>query len=366
MNSDDPNAGRDEVHRGHELESGLLTRVREWTDVFPWIRLGRTLRVAGSPPLVLLTAVIFAVWWFGQTLILGDDFESHANILIRIDDSSFSSLPRPNTGVIAGHLTGSTPTSIFNSPSNLWGRGLAGIIWSMLLWAPAAMFLSRQGALLTAGRTMVGLKPGISHVIRRTPAAWLAALVPFACVMAMGLMIMLVGWIAKFFAGVFAIEVFLAVVTIVVAIPCGLLAFGANVAVPLSWVALANERDPDALDSLSRGFEYLLRRPLRLVWYGALSLGILWVIGLLASGVASAAIVVAAEMLALTGCSPTVLQITHQILQYFPTVVVLTLLWSLLGGVYLLLRYDAGGQEVEDLWQPTPQPTPSLPELPQQ
>ena len=72
MNSDDPEARREQVHRGHNLETGLLGRVREWTDIVPWLRLGRTLRVAGSPPLVLLTAVTFAFWWLGQRLIFGE------------------------------------------------------------------------------------------------------------------------------------------------------------------------------------------------------------------------------------------------------------------------------------------------------
>ena len=59
-------------------------------------------------------------------------------------------------------------------------------------------------------------------------------------------------------------------------------------------------------------------------------------------------------MLDLSGCSPNVSLIAQRIFGAFPTVVVLTLLWGLVGGVYLLLRYDAGGQEVEDLWQPAP------------
>ena len=53
------------------LKRGFSARVREWNDVFPWLRLGRTLRIAASPPLVLLMAVVFSIWWFGETLILG-------------------------------------------------------------------------------------------------------------------------------------------------------------------------------------------------------------------------------------------------------------------------------------------------------
>jgi hypothetical protein len=285
--------------------------------------------------------------------------------VVGVDGGSVGRLPERSAAAIAGHLSSATPTSVLRlEPGAQWARHLVGIVWSMFLWAPTAMLLARQGALLTAGRAMVGFQPAFRHAIGRTPAAWLAALVPLACTMAVGLLILLIGWIARMFAGVAAIEAVAAVAAAGVAIPCGILVFGANAAVPLSWAALANEADPDALDSLSRGYEYLLRRPLKVVLYAALSLGILWTITLLAWGISTAADSVATQLLASTGCSPAVLVRMQQILHCFPTVVALTMMWSLLGGVYLLLRYDAGGQEVEDLWQPPPPPRPSLPELP--
>lgn len=362
ISSDDSNKGGDETHHGHDPETGILSRMREWTDVFPWLRLARTLRVAGSPPLVLLTAIVFSIWRFGETLILGSDPGRDA---MRLDATSLLDFVLQSGAMIASHIRGSIPTSIYDpASSQLWWQDLLGILWSLLIWAPIAMLLARQGALLTAGRTMVGLKPGFSHVIRRSPAAWLAALVPLACVFAMGLLIAAVGWSARLPDGVLGLEALLAIIASLIAIPCGILAFGAGVAVPLGWAALVNERDPDSLDSLSRGYEYLFRRPLQLVLYVALSLGILSFIGALATGIAWAASSVAIAMLNLSGCSPTVPQLTQQVLQLFPTVVVLTLLWSLIGGVYLLLRYDAGGQDVEDLWQPSPRATPSLPSIP--
>jgi hypothetical protein len=52
-------------------------------------------------------------------------------------------------------------------------------------------------------------------------------------------------------------------------------------------------------------------------------------------------------------------------LGYVPAVVTYTLSWSLIGGIYLLLRQDAGGQEVEDLWIESAQPAVTLPELKQ-
>ncbi len=125
-----------------------------------------------------------------------------------------------------------------------------------------------------------------------------------------------------------------------------------------------NEQDPDPLDALSRGYEYLFRRPIQLVFYVLFSVLLLTVVGSLASAVAWSASEIATSALWFVGSSDALQRITSSILWRFPAVVVLTLTWSLVGGVYLLLRYDAGGQEVEDLWQPTPPERPSLPDLP--
>ena len=333
MSFDDPDSHlEDEFHPGHDLETGFLARVREWPDIFPWSRLGRTLRVAGSPPLLLLTAMTLLVWWIGESILVG-------RVL---------AVTKPQQSL--DELTS--------------GQFALGIGWAVFIWAPAGLLLSRQGASLAAGRGMIAFGPAISHAFRRTPRAWIAAVAPLACIAAFGIMILVVGWLAKLFHGFVAMESVLAIVAVAIAIPCGVLAFGACFAVPLSWAALAVERHPDPLDSLSRGYESLYRRPLHSVFYVVLSLCVMTVIGALAWGVAMAAAAVATFILDLSGCSSTVPGITQQILLCFPIVVVLTLMWSLIGGIYLLLRYDTGGQEVEDLWQPEVPSSPSLPGIP--
>lgn len=365
MNADDSADDREEIHRGHDLEAGLISRVREWTDIFPWIRLGRTLRVAGSPPLLMLVAVTVAVWWFGSRLIFGEDSFTQSYPALTSESEGSVDVSRQGA-MLAVYFRGLIPSVIFDigTGSVRWGE-LLNIIWSLLVWTPTALILARQGALLTAGRTLVGLKPGLAHAFRRTPAAWLAAIVPVACVIAVGLMIFVVGLASKVVGGVPALDAIFAVAVAFVAIPCGILAFGASIAVPLSWAALVNEQDPDTLDSLSRGYEYCFRRPLQLALYGLVALAVLWVAGFLAWGVAWAASSVASGMLGMSGSSAGVPRLAVAMLQQLPAVVVLTLTWSLIGGVYLLIRCDAGGQEVEDLWQPAPPTRPTFPNLPE-
>ena len=362
MNSNDSHPTKEQVHSGYDLESGLFARVREWIDVLPWLRLGRTLRVAGSPPLIFLVALTFAIWKIGISLMPFSEAIPHAH-----QPEVAWATAQQGPEIVAAYLQGLNPTSVFGGDEKIvWWKTLLGILWSVLVWTPIVILLARQGGLLTAGRPLMSLRAVISLVLSRTWAGWTAALVPLGCVSAFALIIMLLGWLANLLGDVSWINSILAVVTVAIAIPCGILAFGANAAIPLSWAALANERDPDALDSLSRGYEYVFRRPLQLVLYLTISLVIVGVAVLLAIGVSEAAIQICSRLLGFCETPESMIAATVSLLSHLPVVVLLTSMWSLLGGIYLLLRYDAGGQEVEDLWQPEPTPPPPLPSLPGQ
>lgn len=337
----------DQIHQGYDLETGMLVRAHEWIDLFPWLRLVRVLRVAGSPPLLMLTAIVLSLWFAGGQLILGENAIDSEQAVVDAGQA---------TGVLASRLLGSSETSL--------GRRVAAVIWATVIWSTLGLFLARQGALLTAGRTLISLGPGLSLSARRTPASWLAALIPFVCLLPFALAALLIGWLTSFLPEIWPVQGLLGLIVALIALPSGLLTFGAMFAVPISWAALANERDADSLDSLSRGYEYLYRRPVQLVLYVLIGLLLMSIAGGLAWGVSMTACQLASITLGSVGASPQLTTSTRNVLQLLPPVVVATLFWSLLGGVYLLLRRDAGGQEVEDLWIAPAVDRPALPELP--
>ncbi len=287
----------EDFHFGHELEAGLLARAREWTDLFPWLRLVRTLRVAGSPPLLLMVALTFAVWSAGFAWMDGVRINASSSDVAATPPIPFSvnvdsdSVGRFKGSVLAGnsflggrfvaiqnHLARLLPTGLLKRDERSLLDSALCIGWSLLLWLPSALVLVRQGALLSAGRPMVSLRRGYSIALRQTPMACLVATVPLICVVTIALSILLFGWLARLTGAIPGADHLWAVIVVLIAIPCGFLAFGANVAVPLAWSAAANERDCDALDSLSRGYEYLMRRPLHLACYGLIAVLILAVI----------------------------------------------------------------------------------------
>ena len=366
---DSPDRG-EQVHRGHDLEAGVLQRVREWPDVFPWVRLGRVLRVAGSPPLLLAVAGAILLWsaalaWFDGELATGE--------------LALAAAQRGTEGAGAAADAGGGGPALEWIADTIawwwrlpWAARLWRLAWSLIVWAPVALLLVRQGALLCAGRELAGIGQALRQAVWRTPAAWAAGAMPLIGVVLVGLPIAVIGWIERAAGGLGWWESPLAAVVVLVAIPCGVLSFGALVATPLSWAAIVNEPTPDPLDALSRGYEYLLRRPLQLVMYLGVSVVLVGVLGALAWSVARAAslsarwLLGAALPLPAGGEAASGVAATADLwLRFLPIVTCVALSWGLVGGVYLLLRRDAGGQEVEDLWQPRPpqrpQPLPPLP-----
>ena len=352
----------DEIHTGYKPEQGVLARVREWTDIFGWLRLGRVLRLAGSPTALVIVAVALAVWLLGfrvtgMPIAIESEYKSESEIF----GSQLSTL---NSIVATGRV--SIPSSILDRPvfhQGFWGT-LLSVAWSLLIWTPVMLFLIRQGALLTAGRSLDDAKSVARLAVQRTPHGWFAAIMPLACALALGLLINAIGFVSRVAMGIQWIEFAFAVGAAVVAIVGGILLFGANFAVPLRFASLMNEPQPDSLDSLSRGYEYLYRRPLQLAMYTAISIVPLWVVASLSVGISASATHFSSMMLFVVGAPEDVVWMTNAILSAFPIVVSITLLGGLIGGVYLQLRSDAGGQEVEDIWIPEPEAKRLLPKLP--
>lgn len=349
MTATDPDDIRDEVHAGHDLEAGLIERVRDWVDVLGWIRLGRVLRIAGSPSMLAVTALALVVHLAGDRVFfgrwLGPDIGANPNFL-------------------ADHFSGLISTAPFVDPrTNGIVASLFAFVWSILVWVPPILMLMRQGALLTAGRTMVSLGDVGRHAFTRSTSAYIVAWVPLVCVAAIGLLPLAIGGASRWMGDVMAIELALGIIAAIIAIPAAVLAFGAIVAVPMAWAAIANESDADPLDALSRGYESLYRRPLQLLMntIAAVVAGAVAVV--ISVGVAWTAESIVVATLGTAGGTTDTIGGAIALCRLIPAVVSITLAWGLIGGVYLLVREATCGQEPEDLWQPPPTEPPTMPKL---
>ena len=124
------------------------------------------------------------------------------------------------------------------------------------------------------------------------------------------------------------------------------------------------ESDPDPIDSLSRGYEYLFRRPMQLIWYGVVSVILCVVAGRMIDGVGLMTLLIIRSIALAFSPDATLIGAATATLALLMFSWKSSLALALLGGSYLLLRRDANGQDVEDFWQPVQAAEESLPQLP--
>lgn len=297
-----------EQFSGHELETGLLQRVRAWRDVFPLIGLVPALRVCGSPLYMTLWLAITAV----VTWPLASDIES-----IVLDDVA--------------------------STHPLWF--LAAFLIASL---PATMTM-RAGALYAAGRDDESIIANIKWVASRLLTLLFVFILPSVCVLGLSVPLAALGLIDRLPGVGENVSELLSVLALPLVILIGLVAAGSVIAVPIGWAAVSIEKRNDAFDALSRGYEYLYRRPVQTMIY-------LFVCGLLTVLVSSitycvawAGELVASQVHWLASGGNALPTLMQRLLMLFPAAAALCTFFSTFGAMYLLLRNDANQQEVEDV-----------------
>ncbi|TWU08218.1 hypothetical protein [Stieleria varia] len=350
-----------QMHRGYDFESGMLSRARQWHDLLPWLQLVRSLRVCASPPLLMMVALAMVL----QSLA------ARLSIAVR--------LPPPVLYGGTGAERSSNADPIPVAWAKHWLESLQSesllmmfvqVIVTLLIWIPVVLILLRQGAVLMAGRDLESLESCLRLSWTRTWMAWVIAWVPTVCVIVLLAMLVLplaylssasAPWLGTW-SGV--VQWPIGCVIALVGIACGVLAAGHMIASPLGWAAVVSEPDPDPLDSLSRGYEYLYRRPVHLFFYAMVSWFLCGIAYLLASAVAGSATRLLQAVGEFAGVT-SAMGASNEILIFFPMVVLIALGWSIVGGVYLLLRRDAGSQDIEDIWFPPAKKRTPLPRLPE-
>lgn len=308
-------------------EQALLSNLRNWTDLFPWLRLVKVCRIAGGPVWIIHSIAALTVWWWGLRAL-------------NVDMEAFKD-PGSNRLLVAAS-----------------SMNLIGIVWTWLFALPHLMAFGRVGALLTAGREIPSYLGTWKLVRRRIGGGALIMTLPLIC----SLPFIFTAWASAAIAGsITSLQPVTDWLSMLIIVPSviliGLLVAGGKVAVPLGLVSLMTEAKPDAMDSLSRGYEYTLRRLPQLVGYTLVAIAttlpvlagwaLVFVTAWWAACLSGAGIDNVATALVMTGLA------------------IATLLMSaMIGGVYLLLRRSAGGQEIADVWaEPEGRIAPKMPSV---
>lgn len=340
-----------EVFEGNRLETGVLQRARQWRDAIPALVLVDALRVAGSPLHVGCIWLTLAL----QGWLVSLAFMTPPAIAPPVEFSAASE------SVVA---TGVDPRAWMESLAALGlvrGGGLLGV--SLLLWLLPAAIVARAGACYVAGRPQ-----SFSVHVRTVASRWGSLLGLFAIPLTATLLLMggmmLIGTLGRLPLGslnggslnggsLSGTGAWLGAVAVVLALPLailtGLLLAGAIAALPLGMVAVVIEKQHDAFDSVSRGYEYVFRRPIQLAFYLVCSAGLLFVIGIAARAIAYAAAACGEASLAIGSGGEALPRMLGACLSSFSTAIVVTAAWGSVGAIYLLIRQAANDQEIEDI-----------------
>ena len=342
-------APMNEVFEGNRLETGVLQRARQWRDAIPALVLIDALRVAGSP------LHVGCIW---LTLALQGWLVSLAFI------TPPAIAPPVEFSAASESVTGVDPRAWMQSLAELGlvrGGGLLGA--SLLLWLLPAAIVARAGACYVAGRPQ-----SFSVHVRTVASRWGSLLGLFAIPLAAMLLLlggmMLIGTLGRLPLGslnggslnggsLSGTGAWLGAVAVVLALPLailtGLLLAGSIAALPLGMVAVVIEKQHDAFDSVSRGYEYVFRRPIQLAFYLVCSAGLLFVIGIAARAIAYAAAACGEASLAIGSGGEALPRMLGTCLSSFSSAIVVTAAWGSVGAIYLLMRQAANDQEIEDI-----------------
>jgi len=327
---------------GYDLETGILQRVRRWRDALPFLVLPLALRVAGSPlyvGLCLLAVLITRVILAGAEPAASGPI---AALAYAFSDPLVGSSGLRSLVVVLGLLVD------FRWVAQTGAEDLLRLLAVVVIWGWPAVTLARAGACYAAGREQTFLQ-NAAVALGRLPWIGSIAALPVVAVLGLALVMLVAGALERLGRVGLWLSELAGLLALPLVILLGLLAAGAFVAVPLAWAAMAVEKRSDAIDSLSRGYEYLYRRPVQLVLYSLCGYGLMMIVYLIAVAVSSAGLglaVAAAQVGAGGGSGPVWWQ---ALIGHLPLAVAAAAIWGLTGAIYLLMRQSANQQEIEDI-----------------
>jgi hypothetical protein len=296
-----------------ERNNNVLRSVA-WSELFPWLNIFRTFRLAIGFRALVLSAVavlLMATGWamFGrifstessatgwlqpyadcpwkeltnivpdQPVLLGGPAQADEGVTAIKNDSDVNAFMEKyaqdkKAQSIHEPLTGSW--SILSQP--LWkGFGLAVNfrnllcllccgLWSLAIWAFFGAAITRIAVVQLAANERITLGTALRYACSKFFAYFFAPLFPLGGIALAALPIVIIGSLLWFSAGTFFVGVFLWPVLLICGLVITLLLLGLIFGWPLMWPTISTE-GTDSFDALSRSYAYVFQRPLHYLFY---------------------------------------------------------------------------------------------------
>jgi hypothetical protein len=263
-----------------------------WFELFSWLMLARSVRIALMARVLLLGAIGLILtalgWWVISSLFSRSDDvviqNWHAKSPIWLWDES-PGFDVPSQPRSAAQILSYATKDVEKTPGQLWlyltkpfiemfSAGVTWVgflflllcgVWALIVWGVIGGAITRIAALKFTRDEAPGPVAAVSHVLGKLPSYSLPPLIALggAAVFAIQLAILGVLMNIGFFAFLGGLAwPFVLMLGLLMAI----LLLGALVGWPLMWATISVE-GTDAFDALSRSYAYTYQRPWRLLWY---------------------------------------------------------------------------------------------------
>lgn len=385
------------------------SRVRQiaWLDVFPWLRLFKCPRLSLTVSLVVLGFLgwlgmtagwrFFAYCWKDSTDPVVSAAVSSMELLdwnklefqpksLEIRLPSYDTIAASSEYLVAFAKTMSTPVFLMFTPEASFSGFcfcLLCSVWTILVWSIFGAAITRIAALALTREHKLGLRGGISFALLHWPSYAGGPVLPLAACLLLAIPLLTLGWISRLDAGAFFVSLIWPLAIIGGGL-IALLALGLMLGWPLMWPTISTEAT-DSFDGLSRAYSYTLHRPLRYFGYVMLAgiLGALlfyvvtfvvylvqlmtfWAFSI-GSGVPRLselhrAIAGENDGVMYQGAN-SVFRFWSQLLNLIPISVAVSYFWTAMTQVYLLLRRDEDGAELDEVFLPAQDKEFGLPPL---
>jgi hypothetical protein len=390
-----------------------VIRAISWRDLFPWLLLLRTVRLAAHPAALAAATLAFWLtipgWWIGARVFLTAEQRTELSLQNSQlpagspQDMLASHLPLAaaeyfpaSAGAVAEpYRRLSEPVarllrirgSVGEAAYCLWGT-----LWSLTIWGLAGGFISRLAIVRLATDEPEPLKTSARLALRRYLSYVLAPLYPLLGLLILGLPIALLGLAIRLSPGGGSILVGLLWIFVVLAsLPAAWLLGGLLFGWPLMWSAISGERDGDSFEAFSRSFSYVYGQPLRYFFYvvvvlllGALGLAVVQIainlilgfaFGMLSWGAGGESVTEIQQLIVLIQAGAELPAERNELLTFGATLFALvsgivqstlhgfaySYLFVTAAGIYLLLRQDVDETEFDEIYLPAEERKPSPP-----
>lgn len=370
-------------------DRGILRQVA-WSELFPWLALGRTFRLAIQARLLLLAAagiVLTMGGWSAVGRVFGDhDLPRHWDAdrgqwQQPLTDGAVAQLSEEPTGPLGWLVVQSGPLAwpwyslsrpfqkLFDPDLTLKGFTallLCGL-WATAVWGFFGGVITRLVTLQFANNDRAGLGAAVRFVRARYGSYVAAPLFPLFGVLLLSLPVVIISLIGRAGPGGLAALGVIWPLFMIIGLALTIFVVGLIFGWPLMWPTISTE-GTDSFDALSRSYSYVYQRPMYFTFLVVVAGALAAIGGLIVTLFAQAVLYLTAWTVSWgAGGTPLAGNALLEAAEVSPTAASLVAFWTALVGllvlgfvytffftasviIYHLLRYDVDGAETDEVF----------------